>query len=788
VTTAVDSESLTETGLAVGSPAYMSPEQGAGAVDLDGRSDLYSLGCVLYEMLSGETPYTGRTPQAILAKKLTEPLPRITAVRAAVPAAVEAALERVLSRNAADRFATAQKFTAALSDPHAATSRPGRRIGRRMAIVAGAVVALIVLGGYGSWWFLATGKPGTVFASGAMDRGDRVLVAGFVNRTNDAWLADVVREGIRFMLLQDPKLVRPVDPADVERALERMRQPPDAAVDRETALILAEREGIKAVVTGEITSVGSGYQVAVRVLSAADRRELLVVQEWAASKEDLLRVADRLGKQLGRQLGQSVRAARSLRPLPDVSTASLEALHHYAASIGNPSDAIAELRQAIELDSTFAFAYARLANMLNNTRAGTVSEARVMAARAYEFRERLPDIERLWVEALYYDIHQQTEPAARAYEMILDLDWTDQRALPNLKGALLHLSDLRLAQRKLAAAESLALRLIDLEAPDSPNYFACWNALEAQVAQERFAAADSLVRREPPCQRQEQLAYRVLAARRDYQGGERYLRSWLRGGLRPTNADSFFVLYETLPAVLTVQGRLAEARGYWSRYVTRWVVMARRALFWAGYEYAYAGDTARASSVIDSVLRGVNLDTLSSKPALYERLVPFLAQVGRVAEARTLLEDWMTLGDPSLDRLRWESLGWIALAEGHLDSAAVAFRAWNAAPDISSEHTYNRGWVEAGVAYDRAGMVDSAIALYERGLRMPYLDGADYEIRWYPGVLRRLGELYEQQGQREKAVDYYGRFVELWKDADPELQPQVEEARAAVRRMTAGPR
>ena len=108
---------LTETGLAVGTPAYMSPEQAAGSGSIDGRSDVYSLGCVLYEMLSGETPYTGPTPQAVLAKKLSEPLPRISVVREAVSPGMEAALAKALARTPADRWATAAEFGAALAHP-----------------------------------------------------------------------------------------------------------------------------------------------------------------------------------------------------------------------------------------------------------------------------------------------------------------------------------------------------------------------------------------------------------------------------------------------------------------------------------------------------------------------------------------------------------------------------------------------------------------------------------------------------------------------------------------------
>ena len=146
---AAGSARLTETGLAVGTPAYMSPEQATGDPNLDGRSDLYSLGCVLYEMLGGEAPYTGPTPQSILAKKLSAPVPLISVVRDTVPPGVEAALTKVLARTPADRWPTAADFAAALRAAGEVTpaSVPARvRSGRRRWIVpAGAVLAVAAI-------------------------------------------------------------------------------------------------------------------------------------------------------------------------------------------------------------------------------------------------------------------------------------------------------------------------------------------------------------------------------------------------------------------------------------------------------------------------------------------------------------------------------------------------------------------------------------------------------------------------------------------------------------------
>jgi len=116
---------LTQTGMAIGTPVYMSPEQSVGEGELDGRSDLYALGSVLYEMLAGEPPYTGSTAQAIIAKRFREPVPQISTLRQTVPPALEAILNRVLAKAPVDRFATAEEFSAALQSPaEPAAARP----------------------------------------------------------------------------------------------------------------------------------------------------------------------------------------------------------------------------------------------------------------------------------------------------------------------------------------------------------------------------------------------------------------------------------------------------------------------------------------------------------------------------------------------------------------------------------------------------------------------------------------------------------------------------------------
>jgi len=176
---------LTEAGLAVGTPAYMSPEQASGECGIDHRSDQYSLGCVLYEMLSGDAPYLASTPQAVLARKLSDPVPRITVVRDTVPATVEQALKRALAKVPADRFKTARAFAAALDLTAAEPVRGRGPWGRTKAVVfAGMVVLGLVTVGV-----IAFRRP----MGGPELMADLVLVLPFANETGDAQYDPVLR-------------------------------------------------------------------------------------------------------------------------------------------------------------------------------------------------------------------------------------------------------------------------------------------------------------------------------------------------------------------------------------------------------------------------------------------------------------------------------------------------------------------------------------------------------------------------------------------------------------------
>ena len=155
---AAGDQRLTETGLSLGTPAYMSPEQAAAEPSLDGRSDLYALACVLYEMLAGQPPFTGSTAQAILARHAIDPVPSLRTVRATVPVGVEEAIAQVLNKVPAERFASAAEFGAALVQGLGSGTTRRRPMLTVLGAAAAVATLLALLVGVRSW---LSGKAGT---------------------------------------------------------------------------------------------------------------------------------------------------------------------------------------------------------------------------------------------------------------------------------------------------------------------------------------------------------------------------------------------------------------------------------------------------------------------------------------------------------------------------------------------------------------------------------------------------------------------------------------------------
>jgi tetratricopeptide (TPR) repeat protein len=353
---AAGGERLTETGIAVGTPSYLSPEQAAGGREVDGRADIYSLGCVLYEMLAGEPPFTGPTPQAIIAKRFSEPVPHLRTVRD-VPEAIEQAVTKALARSPADRFTTAAQFASALEahvGDQVLQTRPtavGARGRRWQWIGLGVATGLAALGAV---LWRSRGPPGPALDANLL----AVVPFDVVDPSLRLW-----REGLVDLLsrsLDGAGALRTVSPATFIRHW-------NGRADPVSARALGRRSGAGLVVFGTVLRGGrDSVRLRAALLDVGSDTPVAEVEvQGDTSRMD--RLTDSLAVALLRGLGRT-RPVGAVRNSP-LGASSLPALKAYLQGEqlyrrGMWDSALVSYDRAIALDSTFALAHRRMAVIL----------------------------------------------------------------------------------------------------------------------------------------------------------------------------------------------------------------------------------------------------------------------------------------------------------------------------------------------------------------------------------------------------------------------------------------
>ncbi len=766
---------LTTAGMPVGTIEYMSPEQIRGD-ELDARTDLFSLGLVLFEMATRQRAFEGSTPGVVIEKILTSTPPAAVELNPHLPPALSDIIGKLLERDRALRYQTASDLCADLKrlrrdkDSGVGASSAARRARlparilrplsplSRGALVAGAVLLLALTAGI-------LIRPSR---SPALSERDTIVLTDFANGTGDAVFDGTLQQALAVELWQSPYL-NIFPERRVRESLRMMGRSPEDRVTREVAREICLREGGRAFIAGSISSLGQHYVLTLEVVDAHTGEVLASEQAESASKEGVLKSLSRSASRLRSRLGESLNSLeRFTAPLDQATTPSLEALR--AFSLGNAerergreSESIPFYRRALELDPNFALAEARLAAVYANL--GETAPAVEHARRAYELRERVSERERYYIAAHYHStVTGSVEKAVENYEIWKASYPRDATPLTNLSAVL---NDLGQFDRALAEAQ-VARQLVNCN-----RGITSINIAAAHLGAGRFPAArrvlEQMLAENPESSSAPVLLFMLGCATRDAALLDRQLEitngrpneatvhqlqaQWLAAGGQLMRSREIFqhtldlaqrynrpemeaATHARLALVESLVGASAGARA--SALLALRLAQGKEARVIAAQALARAGDTQRAEQVT----------------AQLEKQYPEHTILTRVwiPTARAAIEIERRRPDRAIEVLRSAKpfeLGFLA----------------GLAP------TYLRGQ-----AFARAGDPARAAAEFERIVARPGVDAVSplQALAWL-----ELARASKKSGNLARSREAYQEFLKLWHNADPGL-PLLQQAKAEL--------
>jgi serine/threonine protein kinase len=776
-------EILTQPGTAIGTLTYMSPEQVRGE-ELDARTDLFSFGAVLYEMVTGVQPFRGETSgtiaEAVLNRTPVAPVRLNPDLSPKLEEVINKALEKdrkLRYQNASDIRTDLQRLKRDSDSGRAviatmdAESKPAKKSNQLRWAVAGATILVIGLAFGG--WLLSSRK------ARALTDKDTIVLADFTNTTGDTVFDGTLRQGLSVQLEQSPFLSI-ISDQQVQQTLGMMGHKPDVKLTPEIARELCQRTSSAAVLNGSIAQIGAQYFLTLKAVNCSSGQTLASTEAQATDKSHVLEALGKTASEIRNKLGESLSTVQKFdTPLEQATTPSLEALKAFnsggqVASTSGSAAAIPFFKHAIELDPNFAMAYAWLGLAYVNI--GESSIAAEYTRKAYQLRDRTSEAEKYFITSrLHKVVTGNMEQAEQACQLWIQAYPRSEMPHNLLSGAIYPVTG-QYGKGIEAGRESVRLN------PDYPPSYALliFNYTALSRLDEAKATYEQALERKLKNPLFHLDLYQIAFLQNDAEGmAQQVVRS---AGI-PGIEDELLGLQADTAAY---SGRLRNAREFSRRAIDsaeRAEEKEPAAMYAAlsGLREALFGNPEEARRRATSAI-GRSTD----RDVQYGAALAF-AFAGDNSRAQTLTGD---LGKrfPEATIVQFNYLptlrAKLATSRGKASEAIESLGA-AASYELGRTTSSTYGWTALypafvrGEAYLAAHKGSEAAAEFQK-----ILDHRGIVLNEPIGALAHLGlaRAYALQGDTVKARAAYQDFLSLWKDADPDI-PILKEAKAEYTKL-----